>query len=117
MEGVVAVFVPIIITLVVGMIVLTGMYFDSKAKQMLIEKGLSTAEIKEFLHKKKDAHLLLKIGIIMTFFGLGLGLGLFLEDATTKKYFVPLAIFVATGIGFILANKYGNKKESSSEVN
>jgi len=117
MEGVIAVSIPIIITLVVGIIVLTGIYFGSKEKQMLIEKGLSPAEIKEFLQKKKDKNLLLKIGLITTFFGLGLGFGMFLEDATSKEFYVPLSIFVLTGIGFMLANKYGNKKEADEGVN
>lgn len=117
MEGVIAVSIPIFITLIVGIIVVTGIYFGSREKQMLIEKGLSPAEIKEFLQKKKDKNLLLKIGIIMTFFGLGLGFGMFLEDATSKEFYVPLSIFVSTGVGFILANKYGNKKEVGEEVN
>ncbi len=84
---------------------------------MLIEKGLSPSEIKEFLQKKKDRNLLLKIGIIMTFFGFGLGFGMFLQDVTSKEFYVPLSIFVFTGVGFILANKYGNKKEVGEEIN
>ena len=117
MEGIIAVTIPIFITLIVGIVIVTGMYFGSKEKQMLIEKGLSPAEIKEFLQKKKDKFLLLKIGIIMTCFGLGIGFGMFLEDATSKEFYVPLSIFVLTGIGFMLANKYGNKKEDVEEVN
>jgi len=117
MEGVIAVSIPIIITLVIGIIILTGIYFGSREKQMLIEKGLSPAEIKEFLLKKKDKNLLLKIGLIITFFGLGLGLGMFLEDATSKEFYIPLSLFVFTGVGFILANQYGNKKEVDQEAN
>lgn len=117
MEGVIAVSIPIFITLIVGIIVVTGMYFGSKEKQMLIEKGLSPAEIKEFLQRKKDKNILLKIGLIMTFLGLGIGLGMFLKDATSKDFYAPLSIFVFTGIGFILANKFGNKKEADEEVN
>ena len=117
MEGVIAVSIPIFVTLIVGIIVVTGIYFGSREKQMLIEKGLSPAEIKEFLQKKKDKFLLLKIGIIMTFFGLGLGIGLFLQDVTCKEYYTPLSIFVFTGVGFMLANKYGNKKEAGEEIN
>ena len=117
MEGIIAVSIPIFITLIIGIIAVTGMYFGSKEKQMLIEKGLSPAEIKEFLHKKKDKNLLLKIGLIVTFFGLGIGTGMFLEDATAKDFYVPLSILVLTGVGFILANKYGNIKEADEEVN
>jgi len=117
MEGVIAVSIPIFITLIVGIIAVTGMYFGSKEKQMLIEKGLTPAEIKEFLHKKRDKNLLLKIGLIMAFFGLGIGFGMFLKDATSKDFYAPLSIFVFTGVGFILASKFGNKKETSEEEN
>jgi len=116
MEGVIAVTIPIFITLIIGVIAISGMYFGSKEKQMLIDKGLTPTEIKEFLQRKKDKNVLLKIGYIMTAFGVGIGVGMFLEDATSKEYYVPLSIFVFTGIGFILAHKYGNKKEPGEEA-
>ncbi|MCK7528040.1 MAG: hypothetical protein MZV64_65835 [Ignavibacteriales bacterium] len=52
------------------------LFYKSKEKQMLIEKGLSAEEIKKFFEEKRDGLWLMKIGIISIFFGLGLGIGM-----------------------------------------
>lgn len=114
-EEVVAVFIPIIITLVIGVILVVYFYLKSKEKQMLIEKGLSAEEIKKFFEEKRDGLGLMKIGIISIFFGLGLGFGMMLQDATTKEYWVPFSLFVGTGIGFVLANILTDKMKKKNE--
>ncbi|HMN49750.1 MAG TPA: hypothetical protein PKD67_11470 [Ignavibacteriaceae bacterium] len=114
-EEVVAVFIPIIITLVIGVILVVYFYLKSKEKQMLIEKGLSAEEIKKFFEEKRDGLGLMKIGIISIFFGLGLGLGLMLQDATTKEYWVPFSLFVGTGIGFVIANVLSDKMKKNRQ--
>ena len=101
---IIAVFIPIIITLVIGVVLIVHFYLHSKEKQMLIEKGLSTEEIKQFFQEKRDGFWLMRIGIISIFFGLGLGFGLMMQDSTIKDFWVPLSLFVGTGIGFVLAN-------------
>ena len=113
--GVIGVFVPIILFIVTGLVLVTFFYFRSKEKQMLIEKGLSSDEIKTFYDKKKDPYLLMKIGIVSIFFGLGLGFGLMLQENTSKDFWVPFLLFVSTGVGFVLANIFGRamvKKET-----
>ncbi len=114
-EEVVAVFIPIIITLVIGVILVVYFYLKSKEKQMLIEKGLSAEEIKKFFEEKRDGLGVMKIGIISIFFGLGLGLGLMLQDATTKEYWVPFSLFVGTGIGFVIANVLSDKMKKNRQ--
>ncbi|HRP92641.1 MAG: hypothetical protein IT276_14360 [Ignavibacteriaceae bacterium] len=106
---VIAVFIPIIITLVIGAVLIIYFYLKSKEKQMLIEKGLSAEEIKKFFEEKRDGLWLMKIGVISIFFGLGLGFGMMLEDGTAKEYWIPFSLFVATGIGFVLANILSDK--------
>ncbi|MBK7630817.1 MAG: hypothetical protein IPJ23_08945 [Ignavibacteriales bacterium] len=108
-EEVIAVFIPIIMTLVVGAILIVYFFLKSKEKQMLIEKGLSTEEIKKFFEEKRDGLWLIKIGVISIFFGIGLGFGMMLQDATTKEYWIPFSLFVGTGIGFVLANVISEK--------
>ncbi len=112
---VIAVFIPIIFILVVGLILVTFFYFRSREKQMLIEKGLDAQSIKEFFQNKKDPYTLLKIGVIIVGFGLGLGLGLILKDIADKDYWIPFMLFVFTGGGFILANKYSVKQYEKNE--
>ncbi len=112
----VAVFIPIVITLVTGLVFVTFIYFRSREKQMLIEKGMDAETIKSFYESKKDNFLMLKIGVICIAFGLGLGLGLMLEDWTMKEYWVPFFIFLFTGIGFVVGNlvaRHLEKKNAS----
>ncbi len=112
-EEVVAVFIPIILFLVVGVILIVYFYLKSKEKQMLIEKGLTAEEIKKFFEEKRDGLWLMKIGIISIFFGLGLGIGMMLQDATTKEYWIPFSLFVGTGIGFVVANVLSDKMKKN----
>ena len=114
MEDVVAVFIPIIMTLVVGAVLIIYFYLKSKEKQILIEKGLSTEEIKKFFEQKRDGFWLMRIGIISIFFGLGLGFGLMMQDSTIKDFWVPLSLFVGTGIGFVLANAIPDKMKKKN---
>jgi len=112
-EEVVAVFIPIIMTLVIGSVFIIYFYLKSKEKQMLIEKGLSAEEIKKFFEEKCDGLWLMKIGIISIFFGLGLGFGMMLQDATSNRYWIPFLLFVATGIGFVTANVVADKMKKN----
>ena len=114
-EEVVAVFIPIIFFIVTGLVLVTFFYFRSKEKQMLIEKGLSSEEIKTFYDKKKDPFVLMKLGIISVFFGIGLGIGLMLQENTRQDFWVPFLLFVSTGLGLVLASIFGRsmlKKEN-----
>jgi uncharacterized membrane protein YkgB len=106
---VIAVFIPIIMTLVAGLVLVTFFYLRSRERQMLIEKGLSADSIKEFFESKKDPFRMLKIGIVTVAFGISLGLGLWLQDVTYKDYWVPFSIFTITGLGFVIANVLTNK--------
>ncbi|NWF50667.1 MAG: hypothetical protein HXY49_09005 [Ignavibacteriaceae bacterium] len=114
MEDVVAVFIPIVMFLVAGFVLITYFYLRSKERQMLIEKGLSSEEVKKYFEEKRDGFGLFKIGVISVLFGLGIGLGLMLKDATSKEYWIPLLLFVFTGIGFILANLLSNKMKRTN---
>lgn len=115
--GVIAVFIPIITVLVIGLIFVTFFYYRSRERQMLIEKGLSATDMKTYFERRKDPYLLLKIGIISVGFGIGLGLGLYFEDTYDVSYSVPLFLFTVTGIGFIVANLISNKLELKAEKN
>ena len=110
MEGTIAVFIPIIMMLVIGLIFVTYFYLKSRERQMLIEKGLSAEDIKQFFERKRDYFVLFKIGIIAIFFGIGLGLGMISgSDEGTREIYMPASIFIFTGVGFVVANLVGNK--------
>ena len=117
MEGTIAVFIPIIMLLVIGLIFVTYFYFKSRERQMLIEKGLSAEDIKQFFERKKDNSVLIKIGIIAIFFGIGLGLGMISgTDESTREIYMPASIFIFTGLGFVVANLVGNKMREKYKV-
>lgn len=109
MEGVVAVFIPIIMFLVIGLVLVTLIFYRSKERQMLIDKGLSAEDIRKFFEQKRDPFWLFKVGVICIFFGIGLGIGLMSGPVETREVVTPTSIFVLTGIGFVVANIYGNK--------
>ncbi len=108
-EEVVAVFIPIVMFLVLGLIIVTFIYYRSRERQMLIEKGLSAEDMKKFFEQKRDPFWLMKIGIICIFFGIGLGIGLMSGAEETREILTPTTIFIFTGLGFVIANIYGNK--------
>jgi Domain of unknown function (DUF6249) len=116
MEGIIALFIPIIMFLIVGLIVMTAIYYRSRERQMLIDKGLSAEDIKKFFEQKKDPFWLMKVGIICIFFGIGLGIGLMSGAEETREVVTPTTIFVFTGIGFVLANIYGNKMRRAYDL-
>jgi len=108
-EEVVAVFIPIVMFLIIGLIWVTAIYYRSRERQMLIEKGLSAEDMKKFFEQKRDPFWLMKIGIICIFFGIGLGIGLMSGAEETREIVTPTTIFIFTGLGFVIANIYGNK--------
>lgn len=116
MEKEIAVLIPIILFIVVGLVIVTAVFFRSREKQMLIEKGLPPEAIKEFYQEKRSPYILLKIGIIVLFFGFGLGFGLILEDWSGKDYWVTLLLFTITGLGIILANLIGRNLEKKDAI-
>src|SRR3989339_422274 len=109
-EGMLALLIPIIGIVAGSLIAVSAIYYKSRERQTLIEKGLSPEAIKEFFEAKKDPNRLLKYGLIIFAFGLGLGIGLVMEDYTSKEYWIPLLMFTFTGLGFIasgiVARKY-----------
>ena len=116
MEGVIAVFIPIIMLLIIGLVAVTYIYYKSREKQLLIEKGLSAEEIKKFFESKKDPFILMKIGIISIFFGIGLGIGMMSGGEETREIVTPTSIFVFTGLGFVIANLMGNKLKRNYDL-
>ena len=114
--AIIGAFIPIVFSLVAGLIWVSALYLRSREKQMLIEKGLTPDQIKEYFerktifdNKRKDSSILMQIGIITVFFGLGLGVGLIFQDITDKDYWVVLFLFTLTGVGLIIANLVARK--------
>ena len=117
--GFISVFIPIIFLLITGIIIVTLIYYKSREKQMMIEKGLSPEQMSKFLEKKGrlSPYTMLKIGIVTIFFGLGLGFGMMVEDYSGANYAVPLFLFTLTGIGFVISFFVVEKLEKQKRKN
>jgi len=113
----VAIFVPVTFMLVTGLVLVTYFYFKSREKTMMIEKGLSYEQMMEFFKTKRDPYTMLKIGIVVFFFGLGLGLGLIIEQTgdVEEGTWIPLLLFTFTGIGFVVAFLTARNLEAKSK--
>ncbi|MFC2139562.1 DUF6249 domain-containing protein [Bacteroidota bacterium] len=101
----VAIIVPVTFMLVTGIVLVTYFYLKSREKQIMIEKGMSYEQMVDYLKTRRNPYTLLKAGIITVAFGLGVGLGVILENAywSHDDGWPALTIFVFTGIGMIVA--------------
>ena len=108
--------IPIIMFLVIGAVIVTFIYYRSREKQMVIERGLDIEFIKEIFKKNEYPYALLKSGIIILFFGLGLGIGLLMHVFTGVEEWIPFLIFVGSGLGFIAAYYAGRKAEDNDKA-
>ncbi|PJA96968.1 MAG: hypothetical protein CO129_03665 [Ignavibacteriales bacterium CG_4_9_14_3_um_filter_34_10] len=132
MEGTIAVFIPIIFILVTGLVIITTVYFKSREKQLMIEKGLTPEQIFELINIKekenKNKFLLLKGGIITIFLVIGGIIGSLIDRAyfyhyeiwegqkilhDDHEYGVWLA-FLGLGIGAVLAHFVSIRLEKKS---
>ena len=95
--------VGMIFFLVTGIVIVTYIYFRSREKQLMIEKGLSYEQMVELLRTKRDPHLMLKLGVLVLFVGLGLGAGFLMENITGYEEWMAFLIVLFCGMGFIAA--------------
>ena len=113
--GIIGVFIPIIAIIVSGLVIVTHIYFTSKEKQMLIDKGSTPEELKLYFQKKSDSNLFLRAGIVFVFIGLGIAAGRMVEDMTTKEFYVPVFIISFFGIGLILSHFITNRQQNQKK--
>ncbi|NUN10879.1 MAG: hypothetical protein HUU54_17015 [Ignavibacteriaceae bacterium] len=114
----IAVLIPIIFLLVLGLVLALVFYFDFRSKQMLIQKAGSLEEYKAIMeaNRNKNSKGLFKAGIVLIFFGFGIGFGIMADEVLKQEFLVPLLIFVFTGAGFVAAHKLSEKKTPTEEI-
>ena len=109
-----------------GIIIFWNLHNKHKEKMRLIEKGLSSEEVKEYFRgfnakQGPNPYSALKWGILFTMVGLGIFLGIILEAAGFSDSLVPVMILLFAGVGFIiyysvLNSKLKKEKESKQAV-
>ncbi|MEE9432085.1 MAG: DUF6249 domain-containing protein [Melioribacteraceae bacterium] len=94
----------IIAFIVLGIVTVTFLYFRNRERQLMVEKGVTAEQIGQmFKQKKIQPYSLLQLGIVILFFGSGLGGGILLEDAGYSEGWIPFLIFTSAGLGFIVS--------------
>ena len=109
------VLVPIIFIIAVAATTMTFVFYRSKEKQMLIEKGMSYQEMAEYLKsakKSRDNFILLKLGVIIIFFGVGMGAGMLLAEATGFDEWIGFLVVTSIGAGFLAAHYISKREEA-----
>jgi hypothetical protein len=98
-----------------GAVLIAYFYMRYRERTTIIERGLSTEQMMALYNKKRDPLLMLKTGIVVFFFGLGLGGGSLLNEMTGYEEWIAFLIFKMTGLGFIVAyflsKKYGSPEK------
>ncbi len=117
--------VPIIVFLsvvvpmfIVGFVIAIWLYLRSREKQALISQGVPPEQIAELWKKntKSNPYLMLKIGVIVAFFGFALLVGNVMDDWFGMGDGVPVFMaFMFIGIGIIAASLIGKKLEERDE--
>ena len=109
------VLVPVIFIIAVSATIMTFVFYRSREKQMLIEKGMSYQEMAEYLKsnkKTRDNFLLLKLGIIVIFFGVGMGAGMLLAEMTGYDEWIGFFIVTMIGAGLLAAHFVSKREEA-----
>lgn len=99
-----------------GAVIITWIFFRSKERQMLIQKGFTNDQIIALYSGKRNPYIWLKLGIIVVFFGIGLGVGGLLENMTGLEMFIAFGIITFSGLGFVVAYYVSRKFEKEDNV-
>lgn len=114
------IFIPITMFLVLGIVFVSWIYFRSKEKQMMIDKGMSYEQMVEFLKTKRNPFTVLKIGIVIAVSGIGIGIGSHIgQNYYDLGGIAALFIIAFIGLGFVAAF-YATKKyevDNNSDYN
>ena len=109
------IFMTVVIPIfVVGGVIATFIYLRSREKQMLIHQGVPPEQIAEMWKKstRTNPYLMLKIGIIIAFFGFSMLIGNIVSEAFDTNEALPVFIvFMFFGLGIVAASLIGKKLE------
>ena len=106
----------ILITLIIGLVIATYVYFRSRERQMMIEKGLTAEQMAELFKSKRNPYTWLKLGIIIIGTGLGVGFGVLTENWGMNEGFIPLFVITFIGLGFVGAFFISRRFEKEDET-
>ena len=108
--------IPIILFIIIGFVISFHLMTRSKERQLLIEKDISTEDLKILYSKPLNGYNTAKWAFIFLFGGIGLFIGIWLGDQTKEDGYIPAAIAVSVGLGLLVWQKvYGDKEKGEEE--
>ena len=121
MEGIIGVFIPIIMLVAAAIVAIYYIVSKSNERKMLIEKGLSGEDLKEFLGKKeatRNPSSIAKWAIIL----IGVGLALLIGSSSFIGYAVREQVtfgmvLLFPGVGLLIYYLFIAKKEKDNDNN
>ena len=108
-----------------GVIIFWYIYIRHKERTKLMDMGLSPQEAKEYFRESerrpKNPYSSLKWGILMTMIGIGLFIGIILDEMGFKDSLTGVMVLLFGGIGFLIyyfvvRNKLSNGTLSNSQT-
>jgi len=106
-----------------GIIIFWALHNRHKERMRLIEKGLTADEVKDYFkgfntRSGPNPYTSLRRGILFTMIGLGLFLGIILEEAGFTESLIPVMLLLFAGFGFLIYYVVLNSKlKKDNEVN
>lgn len=108
--------IPIILFIIIGFVITFHLMTRSKERQLLIEKNIGVEDLKSLYSKPLNRYNTAKWAFILLFGGIGLFIGIWLNEQTGEHGYVPASIAVSIGIGLLVWQKvYGDKEKGEEE--
>lgn len=128
MEHAVESFIPIIAIIftfgIPGALIFWHLWIKHKERTKLMDMGLSPQEARDYFRESekrpKNPYSTLKWGILFTSVGIGLFIGIILDELGFKSEITGVLVLLFAGIGFIvyyvIANSKMKKDEAAKQV-
>ena len=108
--------IPIILFIIIGFVISFYLMTRHRERQLLIEKDFNVEDLKNLYSRSVNYYNTAKWAFILLFGGIGLFIGIWINEQTREDGYVPATIAVSIGIGLLLWQKiYGDKGKGEEE--
>ena len=102
--------IPIILFIVIGFVISFHLMTRHKERRLLINKDIGVDDLKRLFFRPSNRFNTARWAFILLFGGVGMFLGIWINEQTGEDGYIPAVIAVSIGLGLLLWQKiYGNK--------
>lgn len=105
--------IPIVLFITIGLVISLHVISRHRERQLLIEKEVDVEALKSLYHRPKNTYATAKWALILLFGGVGLMVGVYLNDGMGRHGdgYAFASVAISVGIGLLVWQKlYGNKE-------